>query len=332
MTQAPQTPISNRGFDAQFLCMIPYHDALILDGIIASVDSVRIKYTYSKTAYDFESKQRCDVLDKLLFALDSVQLWLAGEVDIDPGRESFFKIGNYQRTVTCKLPDGNSFAILVGRYCCDSSVKQIAPEIVMDFNPNKIPPKVWHRIADILAPMAREITVQRFDLAIDIPMARDQLQLVQRPGSGYQKFVSTDGQAVTEYTGERSHHAGIKLYDKGADLGQPDLICTRCEITVDPRKYRSVSDLWPSILSLAPVELDMDFSELPFGVQAVILHPDLHDLLKASVNRNTWAKYRKSIQSYEKTYFTLTADQIAQIDRYVSQSLAQFVTAGTATI
>lgn len=332
MTQAPQTPISNRGFDAQFLCMIPYHDALILDGIIASVDSVRIKYTYSKTAYDYDAKQRCDVLVKLLTALDSVRLWLPGEFDIDMGRDSSFKIGNYQRTVTCKLPDGNSFAILVGRFCFDSSVKQLAPEIVMDFNPNKIPPKVWQRIAGILAPMAREITVQRFDLAIDIPMARDQLQLIQRPGSGYEKFVSSDGQAVTEYTGERSHHAGIKLYDKGADLGQPDLTCTRCEITVDPRKYRSVSDLWPSILSLAPVELNMDFEELQYGPLSVILFPVLHDLLKAKTSRNTWAKYRKQIESYRQTYFTLTADQIAQIDRYVSQSLTQFVTAGAATI
>ena len=327
MKKTDKTPISNRGFNAQFLCTVPRHNPLILDGIIASVDSVRIKYTYSKSAYDYESSKRYDVLDDLLVELDSLGLWLNGDLDTDMGRQTYFKIGNYMRTVTFKLANGNNFAVLVGRY--DYKEKsQIAAEAVLDLNPNKIPPEIWHRVARILAQKALKVTVLRFDLAVDIPMARNQLQLVQRPGSGYEQFKDKAG-VVTEYTGERSHHAAIKLYDKGADLEEPDLICTRCEITIDPAKYKSISALWPQILTYAPVDLTMDFAELPYEVVSVILHPDLLPILKSRINRNTFAKYRKQIENYGQTYFTLTDDQTQQIDQYVHQYLTILKTAGT---
>lgn len=324
MEKDRQTPISNRGFDAQFLCTVPRYNPLILDGIVASIDSIRIKYTYSKTAYDYEACERYDILDRLLFALDSIGSWMTGDFDTDMGRQTYFKIGNYMRTVTFKLANGNSFAVLVGRYCYDQK-NQIAPEAVLDLNPNKIPAEIWHRIARVLASMAQKITVLRFDLAVDIPLDRDQLQLVQRPGSGYEQFRDKAG-AVTEYTGERSHHAAVKLYDKGADLDEPDLTCTRCEITIDPAKYKGITALWPSILSYAPVDLSMEFDALPFEVKAVILHPDLHDLLKASISRNTWPKYKRMIQNYGQTYFTLTDDQSLQIDKYIQQYLLSLKT------
>lgn len=335
MRKQSQTPNSNRGFDAQFLGSVPYHNCLILDGVIASIDSVRIKYTYPKTVFNFDTKQRSDTLHHLLNTLTDTGRWMAGRYDVRVS-ESSFRIGNYQNTVTYTLPDGHSFAVLAGRYNFDSSVKQVAPEIVLDFNPNKIPENIWREIATLLAPMAQEITVQRFDLALDFPISRELLQLVQRPGSGYQKFVSRDG-AVTEYTGERSHHAAVKLYDKGADLGV-DLTCSRLEITIDPNKFKSSKDLFPEVLSLAPLELSMDFDALPFQVQAVILHPDLYDRLKATTSRNTWSKYKKLLDEYEanagqgnKTRHTLSTEQHKKIDLYVREYLFDFICAGRLT-
>lgn len=324
-----QTPISNRGFDAQILGTVPYNNCLILDKIIASIDSVRIKYTYPKTIFDPNKKQRFDMLHHKLYTLTDTARWMTGRYDVKVS-ESGFRIGNYQNTVTYTLPNGNSFAILAGRYNYDSSVKQVAPEIIFDFNPNKIPERIWREIADLLAPMAREISVQRFDLAIDFPIARDQLQLIQRPGSGYQQFVSKEG-AITEYTGDRSHHAAVKLYDKGADLGI-DLICTRLEITIDPKRFKSVKDLYPEILSLAPLELTMDFDALPFPLQAVILHPDLYDRLKATTSRNTWSKYKKLLDEYEAkagnagtAHLILTDDQRKGIDQYIRDRLCDLM-------
>lgn len=322
MKKTSQTPISNRGFDAQFLCNVPRYDPLILDGIVASIDNIRMKFTYSKTGFDFEARERFDTINQLLYRLTSIQLWMLGLFEIDAGPERAFKIGNYMRTITYKLQDGSSFAVLAGRYCYDSSVKLIAPEAVLDFNPNKITPEAWITVARILASEAHSITVQRFDLAIDLPISRDDLQLVQRPGSGYQCFIDPNG-ARTEYTGDRSHHGAIKLYDKGADLDLPDLICSRCEMTIDASKYKGIKSLWPTILSLSPLDLSFDMTELSFEVQAVILHPDLHDILKKSVNRNTWSKYRKLIQAFGQTYLSLTDDQAAQVDKYVRNYLAR---------
>lgn len=326
MENNAKIPYSNRDFDAQFLSIVPYNDPLILDGIAVSVDGVRLRYSYSKTFYDFEAHTRMDALDYISERLNSVSMWLTSDFDLRV-TEYAFRIGYYMRTFTFTLLDGNSFAVLVGRYCTDASVKQIAPEVVMDFNPNKIPSKTWQRIAYVLAPGAVNISVQRFDLAIDLPVERGQLQLLQRPGSGYQKFVDKRG-AITEYTGERSHHAAVKLYDKGAEL-EVGITCTRIEITIDPDRYKSISALFPKILSYAPVALNLDFSSLPFEVQAVILHPDLYEILKSSVNRNTFARYKRMIQNYGQTYFTLSNDQFARIDHYIRDYSVKLTTVGT---
>ena len=328
MENQPQTPISNRGFDAQFLSIVPRYNPLVLSRFIASVDNVRIKYVYQKSAYDFEKHARFDVLDGLCRKLTSIELWNRGDFDIDVGHDSFFGLGRYLRTITYKLADGNSFALLVGRFCTDNSVKQLAPEIILDFNPNKIPEHIWRQVARILSPMAIEIAVQRFDLAIDIPMHRDQLELIRRSGSAYQKNISSDGKAVTEYTGERSKHAEIKLYDKGEEIGVPDLVCTRCEITIDPKKYNGIVGLFPEIISLVSAHMDVAFHDLPFPVQAVILHPDLHDLLKDSCCGNTWRKYRKMIEAYGTTYYTLTDDECSAVDFYLFHTLDSLASVG----
>ncbi len=311
----PKTPNSNRGFDAQFLGTIPYYNPLILDEAVASVDSVRIKFSYRKSGYDFEKRQRIDTLNQLLYELSSDRLFMEGLFDFRVSPEFGFRIGNYMRTITYSLADGNSFAVLVGRYSFNANVKMVEPEIVMDFNPNKVNCAAWQRICDILRIGAQKITIQRFDLAIDIPVIRRYLCLEQRPGSGYEKFVSKSG-AITEYTGERSHHAAVKLYDKGADLGA-DMICTRLEITIDPAKFKGVKMLLPVISTAVPVELSLGFHDFPFEVKAVILHPDLYDILKSSVSRNTFQKHKQMIADYGQTFFSLNDSQCSEIDKYL---------------
>lgn len=311
----PITPISNRGFDAQFLGTIPYYKPLVLDDVIVSIDSLRIKFSYRKSGYDFDKCQRIDTLDYLLHELNSDSLFMEGLFDITISPEHGFRIGNYKRTITYSLDDGSSFAVLVGRYSFNSSVKMVEPEAIMDYNPNKVKYAAWQRIFDILRIRAQKIAIQRFDLAIDVPIVRHHLCLEQRPGSGYEKFVSRAG-AVTEYTGERSHHAAIKLYDKGADLGL-DIICTRLEITIDPAKFKGIKPLLPVITSSAPVELSMDFHNFPFEVKAVILHPDLYGILKDSISRNTFQKHKQMIVEYGQTFFTLDDADYSQIDSYL---------------
>lgn len=332
---ASKTPNSNRGFDAQFLGIVPRNNPLVLDQVVASVDSVRMKFVFRSTCYDFDHNERADTLVKVMYALTDVNLWNERLFDIQVMPEKNFKCGLYRHTVHYSN-DGWSFAVLVGRYCTASrangsgfnAARQIAAEAVMDFNPNKVPVAAWSRIAGILRSWAASVpTVQRIDLAMDFPVDRDKLALQQRPGSGYQKFVDSKG-AITEYTGERSHHAAIKLYDKAAELGI-NAACSRLEITIEPKRFKSISDLLPTILTTAPLDLSMDFSGLPFQVQAVLIHPDLYPLLKASVSRNTWSKFAQTINEYNQkncdSAFVLGAEQQAAIDRYIRTYLARLI-------
>lgn len=334
MKNQPKTPNSNRGFNAQFLCIAPFDTPLVLDRAIASIDAVRIKYTYRKTYTDLATNERHDTLAYLLYQLTDTSRWMAGEYDVKVS-QSKFRIGNYAYTVRFEAKNGASFAVLMGRYDIpDNAVGYAYDKVncyiydaVIDFNPNKVPREVYTPVISTLSSCSLTSTIQRYDLALDLPSPRSDLQLIQRPGSGYQCFIDPKG-TKTEYTGKRQQHNAIKLYDKGADLGHPELNVTRCEITIDPKKFKTVKELFPDIKTNAPVELSMDFSALPFQVQAVILHPDLYELLKTSVHPNTWRKYKTMIQDYGQTYYTLTDDHFQEIDRYVRQRLTAFISAG----
>ena len=69
------------------------------------------------------------------------------------------------------------------------------------------------------------------------------------------------------------------------------------------------------------MELSIDFSNLPYPVQSVILHPDLYDFLKASTSPITFRKYDRQIREYGQTYLELPDDQARQIDSYVQKYL-----------
>ena len=219
--------------------------------------------------------------------------------------------------------------MLIGRYDYKESKNQIAAEAVIDFNPNKVPAKAWQRITGILAARAISAHVVRFDLALDFPIQRSILQLVQRPGSQYH-LLSDEEYTQTEYTGKRSHHAAVKLYDKAAELQLPTP-CTRLEITIERSRFKTLQQLMPDIISLAPLELSLAFDDLPPIVQAIIIHPDLYERMHRKYSRNAWAKYQSLLEGYKPGdsgfFFALPDDQIVQIERYVRTYIAKLPTA-----
>mgnify|MGYP000227740265 CR=1 FL=1 len=120
MENQPLTPYSNRGFNAQFLSIVPYSNPLLLDGVIASVDSLRIKFTYPKCYTDLAMHERHDTLVFLLDRLTDNSRWLLGQYDVKVA-ESRFKIGNYAYSVNFELRNDVSFTVLVGRYATPES-------------------------------------------------------------------------------------------------------------------------------------------------------------------------------------------------------------------
>ena len=102
--------------------------------------------------------------------------------------------------------------MLFGRYCYDSSCKQIAPEAVFDFNPNKVPLEILQQVIARLRGPALIVELVRFDIAFDSPCKREAVTLVQDQRRSYRLFREKG--AITEYQGARSSHGSLKLYDK----------------------------------------------------------------------------------------------------------------------
>lgn len=114
---------------------ISYGEYLDTPQCRVSIDNVRLKFSYKYRKYDFEKHQAVDSIDLYSKMVD--HLFFNG-CDVIWHRCDFFKIGNYVRTCTISGIDpfsgAWSCAVMIGRYTFDSSCKQIAPEIIFDFN------------------------------------------------------------------------------------------------------------------------------------------------------------------------------------------------------
>lgn len=300
-----------------------YHNYLDLDNCRVSLDNIRIRFRFSDKIYDFDFKKTYETLayiQKLLSISD-----IHGDA---PGsitwyiRDSF-KIGSYGCTgrVDYKISPGDScsFAILIGRFAFGVS-KQMVPEVVLDVNPNKVPWDVLSWYYNVLATYAKDIDVVRFDLAFDYPVSRSDVFLVQDHTRGYKQFRGRDG--FTEYQGERHSNGAVKVYDKTAESDLPVPV-TRVEITVHGDYTGQLSKLYPEIHGyLSSGQLDFDLGSLPFAVQACLLYPDLIEILRTSVSRNTYKSHLEMIRQYDKQ--SLSPKSWSAVDSWLSIYLSVF--------
>ena len=280
-----------------------------------SVDNVRMKFSYKYRNYDFGKHEVVCTIDLLSQRLDNMYF---DNCDVVWQQCDFFKIGNYTRT--CKLSGIDplhgawSCAVMIGRYTFDNSCKLVAPEIVFDFNPNKVPRDRYMQVINCLRDGCKDASISRYDLAFDFPIPRDHVTLIRNDRQVYRQFHDPQ-KGTTEYQGERSHHKAMKLYDKTkeADLAVP---VTRCEITVGGDYVEPVELLFPDLVVLGDLQMDMGFSDLPFQVVACLVHPDLIPLLKRRVDYKTWKKYSGMIATYGQR--KLTPDNWNKVDHYIS--------------
>lgn len=300
---------------------IPYNLFLDTDLCRVSVDNIRLKFTYKYNNFDFDKRRTVASVDAISALLD--RQWFTG-LDIVWNRRDFFSIGAYCRTCVISGNDF-SFAVMVGRYCYDNSVKLVAPEALMDFNPNKVPMDVITRVVELLRGSALSCNVQRYDVAFDFALPRDEIRLVENKAKRYELY--RDGTAITEYQGARSTHGALKLYDKTKECGLTEPV-TRCELTVDGGRGQSLSSVFPELYRYGASQLDLCFSELPFEVQACILHPEMVELLRSSCNRHTFRKYMDIMRSWGK--ITLAPDNWPEIDRFVRRALYSYTKGVTA--
>ena len=298
---------------------ISYGEYLDTPHCRVSIDNVRMKFSYKYKNYDFEKHQAVESIDLYSQAID--RLFFDG-CDIVWHRCDFFKIGNYVRTCTISGIDPFtrdwSCAVMIGRYTFDSTCKQVAPEIVFDFNPNKVPEYMFAEIIRRLKDGALHVNITRYDVAFDFPIPRDHVTLIPNDRQGYKLFRDAL-KGVTEYQGERSNHNAMKLYDKTkeSDLTVP---VTRCEITVGGDYGKSVELLFPVLVVLGDLQMDTGFVDLPFQVVACLIHPDMIPILKSKVDYKTWKKYSDMIATHGQR--NLTPGDWNAVDRYICSRLS----------
>ena len=298
---------------------IPYCEFLDTSIGRCSIDNVRIKFTYKFATYDWDRREAVPSIDHISNYLDVMDILdLSAGIDVSRSYKDFFKIGAYARTA-CIAGSDWSCAVMIGRYCFDSACKRVAPEAVLDYNPNKVPAAVAARIVSLLRGPAASFKIVRFDVAFDIPRPRSDLVLVKDPRRSYRLFEE-DG-ARTEYQGARGSHGALKVYDKTAEMGL-SVPVSRVELTVEHASFRSMADVFPRLYCFSDYQLDCSFSSLPFQVQACVLHPDLLPLLKSSSSRPTYLKYMNLMDSLSEC--VLVPDDFKRIDSFVTAALSTY--------
>lgn len=299
---------------------ISYGEYLDTPQCRVSIDNVRMKFSYRYKNYDFEKREAVLSIDLCSESLDRLHF---DDCDTLWHRCDFFKIGNYLRTCTISGIDPHSgawsCAVMFGRYTFDNSCKLVAPEIVFDFNPNKVPKNRYAQIINLLKDGARQVAITRYDVAFDFPIPRNHVTLIPNDRQSYKLFRESQ-KGVTEYQGERSSHNAMKLYDKTkeSELSVP---VTRCEITVGGDYNKSMEQLFPVLVVLGDLQIDTGFSDLPFQVVACLLHPDMIPLLKSKVDYKTWKKYSNMIASHGQR--KLTPDSWNDVDKYIQTRLSR---------
>lgn len=143
---------------------------------------------------------------------------------------SSFRPGSFREQFTIRFQDGTSFwigVVLNGR-------KPEWGRVRMDFNPNKVAEhEVFQHLLRYLVENTRPMhrTIRRYDLAVDIPVLRQDAFLVKDSRAYIER---RHGQEWTQYLGAKSSTVGrVRLYNKTVEAGLHYPL-TRLEMTLDP--------------------------------------------------------------------------------------------------
>jgi hypothetical protein len=200
------------------------------------------------------------------------------------------------------LKDGNSFYIGF----CPNWKKEI-PHIDagrIEFNPSKVCfdlefISVYKQLLSLIPKSL--LKPVRFDLAIDLPVARDKVYLL-KDRRLYEEYCYSMLNR-TQYLGVRNSHGRVKVYNKALEQ-KLDIDLTRIEITIDYDKstYGQVKMILPSLYILDSYQFSVDIT----GTDKVILIAVMSDM---SLLNELGRKKKEKIKSYLKyAKFDLTLD------------------------
>ena len=160
------------------------------------------------------------------------------------------KPGTFREQFTIRMNNGTSFWLGVG---LNGKAAQ-GNRCRMEFNPNKVAgsPIFWTAL-DLFRENTRDVLrhVNRFDLAIDLPVDRQRCFLIKDSRMYSER---RHGQEYTQYLGAKSSHVGrVKLYNKTLEAGL-NYPLTRLELTLNPHEpYEDVR--FPTVYTINTTEI-----------------------------------------------------------------------------
>ena len=173
-----------------------------------------------------------------------------------------------------KLKDGNSF--YVGFSPNWKKVNHYTACGRIEFNPSKVclDSEFMFLYGQLLTFVPRYcLRPVRFDLAVDLPVARDKVYLLKDKRLYEEYSYSIINR--TQYLGVRNNHGRVKVYNKALEQ-KLDIDLTRIEITIDYDKstYGEVEKILPSLYILDSFQFSVDIS----GTDKVILIAIMNDM------------------------------------------------------
>ena len=277
------------------------------DNLIVSIDNIVADFYISEPSARIALMKILEQLP-LQYAVD-VRNWTS------------FKIGSFRENFTIAMQDGTSFWLGAAL----NSRKTEWGRIRLDFNPNKVGEHETFQLLLLYVvqhtrPMHR--TLKRFDLAIDIPIVRQDVFLVKDKRVYIER---RHGQEWTQYLGPKSSTVGrVKLYNKQIEskLLYP---LTRLELTLDPATpYTEIA--FPTVYYLDDLQIQMDDLFKITDTENFILNALLQgfgsvDMLGYKTRKKIemlLSKYVRKIEICEKDYNAV----LRQLSRYVSSGIA----------
>lgn len=226
---------------------------------------------FSLWAYPFETQENA------ICSLDMVRLRLRLEGSLAGEKldemASSFQADDYSSWVSRVKPGGwrslhnwkfgdSSVTLGVGYMSASCSIDMAVGFI--EFNPNKlVHESAFFRLLAHVAEFVSRAELVRYDLAVDVPVSRDEVRLA-KDGRKYECQIS---KTMTEYLGRRNAGGYVKVYDKTDESGL-DFALTRIELTCDAGW--TLDDLrgkWPCVFTLARTP---DLSGFPKAARAFL--------------------------------------------------------------
>lgn len=290
-----------------------YTNEVRSDGLVYSCDNIylKVKFQHNTLQKFMEWLSRMDVAFLTL-----------GLTDMQYYECKTRRNGSYVHWFTFNLQSGASFSF--GASLVTPSVNTMNYGVV-DFNPNKVGEDyVFKKFMERLTEFTYRRVIDRWDLAIDIPVERSLVRLI-KDRRDYSTYDSGGGN-FTEYLGQRNKCMRVKLYNKSAESGL-DVPLTRLEITCD-RNIGAAPDgqvlfnmgYMPSVLCASyQTSLDFVLDEKLNSTDKVILtlvnETGRYDLLR-SLGRSKYEKLKPYLLGKDRT-LTINYSCVVQVRRLV---------------